>query len=140
MRSQTIFLFPLVLLAAAIIGCGGSSSGGSTTGGTTPNKVTVTMPAGSMFTPMDAAVNPGDTVEWVNNDTLPHTIKPDVATPSMDSDPTFPGGIANGQKFSWVVPVSATPGTKFFYHCKFHGTAGNGTAFGAGMVGVVTVQ
>ena len=79
-------------------------------------------------------------MRWTNNDALPHTVKSDTAEPGLDSDPTFPGGLANGQQFSWTVPNTATTGTKFFYHCKFHGTAGNGTAFGAGMVGSLTVQ
>lgn len=152
MRPIRILPFVLAAAAAFIIGCGGSSGGGSSTnatngattatnGGTGSVTVTVDMPNGTMsFSPANAAVHAGDTVKWTNSDALPHTIKPDTAVANMDSDPTFPGGLANGQQFTWVVPAGTPAGTQFFYHCKFHGTAGNGSALGNGMAGVITVQ
>jgi plastocyanin len=145
MRPIRFLPFLLAAAVAVVIGCGGSSGGGSSTnatnGGTTGNTVTVDMPTGTMsFSPVNAQVHAGDTVKWTNSDALPHTIKPDTAVANMDSDPAFPGGMANGQQFTWTVPAGATAGTQYFYHCKFHGTAGNGTALGNGMVGVITVQ
>lgn len=145
MRPIRFLPFVLAAATALVIGCGGSSSGGSSTnatnGGTTGTTVVVDMPNGTMsFSPANAAVHAGDTVKWTNSDALPHTIKPDTAVPNMDSDTAFPGGLSNGQQFTWLVPAGTAAGTQFFYHCKFHGTAGNGTALGNGMVGVITVQ
>ena len=80
-------------------------------------------------------------VEWTNKDSfMSHTVKPDKPTPGMDSDTLFAGGMVPGNVFDWMVPADAKSGTKFFYHCKFHGIAGDGTRLGAGMVGVIVVK
>ena len=67
-----------------------------------------------------------------------HTVDSDTGL--FDSDDDFPGGLAPGDKWSWTVPSTAARGTVYFYHCDFHGAAGNGTSYGTGMVGSITVK
>src|SRR4051812_6812004 len=50
------------------------------------------------FTPETVTVNPGDTVEWKNDDTVDHT-----ATATSAGKPAFDSGtIAKGQIFEYV--------------------------------------
>lgn len=69
---------------------------------------------------------------------MAHTITSDT-TPGPNSDTKYPTGLGNGQTYFWTVP-NAPSGTKFYYHCRFHGTAGDGTDFGTGMTGVIVVE
>ncbi len=127
---------PLLLIA----GCAGSDAPANNGGGGGQQKVAVSMTNQDTFSPQVANASAGQTVEWTNNDADHHSVKPDVATPNMDSDPQFPPGLAPGEKFSFTVPANTPAGTKFFYHCRFHGGAGNGTALGPGMSGEILVQ
>jgi plastocyanin len=105
----------------------GTTSGGTTTGGaTTGATTTVTIPVGASgltttaFAPNTVTIKVGDSVNWVNNDSIAHTSTSNNGT-------TFNSGIINpGGSFK---STFATAGS-FPYHCTIH----------PGMVGTVTVQ
>jgi plastocyanin len=135
---------PLVIIFAVVvfvtIGCmgsGGSTSGGGNGGG--GGTVNVSM-AANAYSPQVVNAHAGDTVTWTNNEAMLHTVTSDTAQAGLDSSTQFPGGINQNATFSWTVPANATIGTNFFYHCAFHGTAGNGSALGTGMAGQITVN
>ena len=61
------------------------------------------------FEPANAAIQPGDTIMWINNGAHPHTVTADNG--SFDS-----GTLQPGQSFSWTFQ---NPGTAT-YHCSIH--------------------
>ena len=95
-------------------------------------------PNADAFSPKTVSAGAGQTVTWTNLDMDVHTVTPDSAG-GPDSSALFPNGLATGDTYTWTVPANAASGTKFYYHCSFHGAAGNGSSFGAGMSGVVAV-
>ena len=99
------------------------------------NTASIQMTNGFQYSPQALTVSAGTTIVWINSSNMAHTITPDLSNPSMTS-----GTIIPGQSFTWTVPANAKSGTKFFYHCLFHGGAGDGTTMGQGMAGVVIVQ
>ena len=64
---------------------------------------------GFKFQPDALTVNVGDTIEWTNGDTVPHTAT--AADKSFDS-----GSIAPGGKWTFVAKKTGT----FPYICTFH--------------------
>ena len=99
-------------LAAALAGCGGSGgtggSGGAQAEGPGP---TVTM-KNIQFVPRDQQVKVGETVKWVNEDSVAHTVtKASGPGPQFDSG-SVPGGGRFAQKFD-------APG-KIDYVCQIH--------------------
>lgn len=126
---------PILALAAVAVlaGCGGGAA-------TSRQRTLVQMSAGDQFTPKTVMVPAGSKIRWTNADTDVHTVEPDVADVDMDSDTMFPNGLPPGASFEWEVPSSAASGQKYYYHCRLHGTAGDGTDFGTGMAGVIIVQ
>lgn len=97
--------------------------------------------SGFTFSPKNIDVPVGGTVTW--------TITSGKHTVTKDSTNQYPGGpdsstqykdgeMKTGEKYSWVVP-NVPKGTVFYYHCIPHGTQGNGSGYGSGMVGSVTV-
>ena len=100
----------------------------------------VTMTGQDKFAPKNVKVRAGDTVTWRNRDKHNHTVESDTGAAGLDSDAAFPAGLATGDKWTWTVPSNAASGTVYFYHCRFHGTAGDGTSYGNGMVGSITVK
>lgn len=119
---------------------GGTNTGGTNTGGTTGGAtVNVTM-NGMAFSPVQINAHAGDTVQWTNVGSLPHTVNSDTGQAGLDSSSAFPSGIGQNGVFTWTVPANATLGTNFFYHCNFHGAAGNGTSLGTGMAAEITVN
>ncbi len=120
----------------------GGTTGGSTTGGTTGGGgaiVNVSM-VSMTFSPQTITAHAGDTIQWTNMSNLPHTVSSDTGQAGLDSSGQFPSGIPPTSVFTWPVPGGATVGTHFFYHCNFHGAAGNGTSLGPGMSGEITVN
>jgi plastocyanin len=105
----------------------GTTTGGTTTGGTTTGATTtVNIPVGASvltttaFAPATVTIKVGDSVNWVNNDSIAHT---STAT----SGAAFNSGIINpGGSFR----ATFTTAGSFPYHCTIH----------PGMVGTVTVQ
>ncbi len=61
------------------------------------------------FKPSPLAVQPGDTVTWINRDIVPHTAT--AIDESWDSGEIAPGGEAS---------IAVTAGTSADYFCRFH--------------------
>jgi exo-1,4-beta-D-glucosaminidase len=80
-----------------------------------PNTVSIT---GSAFQPASITIAAGDTVTWVNNDSIPHTVTDDGG--AFDSGTIAPGG-SYARTF--------TTGGTSAYHCEIH----------PGMTGTVVV-
>ncbi|MGE5530993.1 MAG: hypothetical protein ACM3VW_02605 [Bacteroidota bacterium] len=95
--------------------------------------------AGSQFRPQTMTAAPGQAIAFLNNCTKVHTVTPDAGTSGPNSDQEFPEGLQPGQSYQWTIPADAPLGTTYYYHCRFHGTAGNGQAMGTGMAGAVVV-
>lgn len=142
-RHLAIFFIATICIAVGCMGTGGQTTG--TTNGSTATAggggtVNVTMDASMTFTPQLVNAHAGDTVKWTNIGAMPHTVTSDTGVAGLDSSGTFPGGMQLNDVFTWTVPANAVIGTHYFYHCAFHGAAGNGTTLGTGMAGEVTVN
>jgi plastocyanin len=61
------------------------------------------------FEPADAAIQPGDTIMWVNEGNTPHTVTSDDG--QFDSEVLNPG-----ESFMFTFPEAGT----FSYHCEIH--------------------
>ena len=61
------------------------------------------------FEPADAAIQPGDTITWVNEGNHPHTVTSDDG--QFDSEVLNPG-----DSFMFTFPEAGT----FSYHCEIH--------------------
>jgi plastocyanin len=77
------------------------------------------------FDPPDVAIQPGDTVMWVNRGNTPHTVTSD--------DGLFDSEVLNpGESFMFTFPEAGT----FSYHCEIHpfmtGSVTVGAAGGGG--------
>jgi len=90
---------------------------------------------GHEFLPTSLTVPAGTIVTWTNQGSMDHTVTSDLNSQHIDS-----GIIGVGQSFCWTVPIGTVSGTRFYYHCIYHGFGADGTKLGQGMVGVVTVQ
>lgn len=123
MRSKTPTLFAwsglalfTILLLTMLAACGGA-------GGSAPSGPTVTV-LDNEFSPKQMHINVGDTVTWVNNGQVAHTVTADAN--KFDS-----GNIDAGKTYSHTF---TEPGT-YAYYCALHGGAG-----GVGMAGVIIVD
>jgi len=106
------------------------------------NSIIVNMTPLDAFDPLEITVQPGDVVKFVNTDTDPHAPNVDpgnLRSGGPDSDSVMPTGVAPGDTYEWTVPADAAEGEVWFYHCRFHGTAGDGHRLGQDMVGLITV-
>jgi len=95
------------------------------------------------FDPQTVNVDPGTAITWHNIDAVPHTVTTDplnAAPGGPDSDSVFATGVPSGGIYSFTVPNDAAHGTKWFYHCRFHGLAGDGASLGTGMTGEIIVN
>jgi plastocyanin len=92
------------------------------------------------FSPQTVTAAAGATIVWTNASAFYHTVASDTGVSGLNSDPQYPNGFGPNQTFSWQVPTSAAHGTVYYYHCRFHGAAGNGSSLGTGMCGSITVQ
>jgi plastocyanin len=138
MRNLTARFAALTIAAltvTALTGCGGTGADQFT--GQTFN---VSITSSDTYSPVDIVVPAGSKVQWTNNDDSNHTVTSDTNQQFLNSDLFIPSGLRPADKFQWIVPQNATSGTKYFYHCRFHGTAGNGTTLGTGMAGSITIQ
>jgi plastocyanin len=113
----------------AALPTGGGYTPGSATTTTTGALVRMIVGPSPSFSPVSVTIKAGQYVTWQNNDAVTHTATSDLAGFNT-------GNIAPGAS-NWA--YFGTAGT-YYYHCTYHGTAGNGTSFGTGMVGVVIVQ
>lgn len=149
MKPLHAFLSVVAVVVAAVviaIGCGGSSGGSSTTTtgstGTTGggNTASVQMTGAHTFNPVNVTVAAGTTITWTDPDVVNHTVTSDTGVTGFASDTQFPSGLPSGASFSFTVPAGTASGTILYYHCRFHGAAGNGSSIGPGMAGTVTVK
>lgn len=131
-RTAAALALGTLLLSAA---CGGSDEPSGTTGGTaTKPGATVKMPLLS-FDPVDVTVKVGESVTWVNENGIAHTLEQgtyevDKGTglrTSEKSDGAFTLDVAKkGDTVSFTYPKAGT----FTYFCTIH----------KGMNGSVTVE
>lgn len=85
------------------------------------------------YIPRVLSAGPGATVVWTNMGSHAHTVDADCpGAPQI-------GKIEPGQSCEWVVPEVACPGDRFYYHCDYHGEAGDGKSLGSGMAGAVVI-
>jgi plastocyanin len=73
------------------------------------------------FEPANAAVNPGDTITWINEGNQPHTVTADDG--QFDSEVLNPG-----DSFSVTFPEAGTIG----YHCEIHPSMTGSVTVGEG--------
>lgn len=89
------------------------------------------------FEPKKLTIQPGDTIEWVNNKVPPHNVVFDAAkNPNKSKDLATSLShkkllMSPGQKETTTFPADAPAGDYTFY-CEPHR--------GAGMIGTITVQ
>lgn len=118
----------LVLIALALAGC---TSGGGTDDGLTVHMQNV------VFSPETLHVGVGDTVTWVNDDPMGHTVTPE----DPDQWGTAGSGDASAdwmmQGDTWQHTFTA-PGT-YHYYCKPHASMGS-NGMHQGMVGTIVVD
>jgi plastocyanin len=126
----------LTCFVTGVAGCGGS-------GGANPARVDVAANEQNAFIPQNIVVARGTQVVWSNTASHNHTVIADPQDPvagGPNSDASQPAGIPPQGQYSWTVPGNAASGTIWYYHCRIHGTAGNGHDYGSGMVGVIVVR
>jgi plastocyanin len=105
-------------LAFAIAGCGGGGDNGGSSSSSGGKPVTIDM-KDIKFAPKDATVKVGQTVKWVNQDTVDHDV---VAKSGADFKSELFG---NGKSFEWKADKAGTVN----YVCTVH----------PGMVGTLNV-
>jgi plastocyanin len=107
-------------LALALAGCGGGddNGGGGSSSSSSGNSVTIDM-KDIKFAPKDATVKVGQTVKWVNQDTVDHNV---TAKSGADFKSELFG---NGKSFEWKADKAGTVS----YVCTVH----------PGMVGTLDV-
>jgi plastocyanin len=110
-------------VALALVGCGGSKDNGSSSGGgggsSSGGTVTIDM-KNIKFAPQAASVKVGQTVKWVNQDTVDHDVQ---AKSGADFKSDLFG---NGKSFEWKADKAGTVS----YVCTVH----------PGMTGTLTVK
>jgi plastocyanin len=115
---QSLASATLVLLGAlALIAAAGfpslASASRSAGQGSAPQKVVTVVIRGFKFEPATVTVNVGDTVEWKNDDIVPHTATADgeAQKPTFDS-----GTIQTGAKWRYLARNKGT----YNYTCTLH--------------------
>lgn len=131
----------IATLAAIAWGCAGTGSGSSGGNNNTGSPAAIVQMTGNhSFNPVNATVPAGSIVQWTNIDTAHHTVASDTNLSGFNSDSQFPTGLPGSSTFNFRVPAGTPSGTVLYYHCEFHGAAGDGSHIGSGMAGSVTVQ
>jgi plastocyanin len=127
---KTAFALLLACLALVAVGCGDDDDDGGGGGGAGADTSEEAAPAGGggaevtmkdiKFDPKNLTVKVGDTVEWVNDDSVGHDVTAD------DFKSGDPGGMASGDTFEHTFEKAGT----YDYVCTVH----------PGMEGTVTVK
>lgn len=110
---------PLLLVCFALASCGGDDDGGGSSPEPASGGTEVSM-KDIQFQPGELEVKAGDTVTWVNDDSVGH----DVTADNFSSGD--PGGLQGGDTYEHTFDKAGT----FDYVCKVH----------PGMEGTVTVK
>lgn len=108
--AMLVMLAALALLAAMGFPSHASAGRPSSSASAQPKTVTVVIRE-FKFEPATVTVNQGDTVEWKNDDSVPHTATEDVRKPSFDS-----GTIEVGAAWRYIARNKGT----YDYTCTFH--------------------
>jgi plastocyanin len=127
---KTAFALLLACLALVAVGCGDDDDDDGGGGGAGADTSEEAAPAGGggaevtmkdiKFDPKNLTVKVGDTVEWVNDDSVGHDVTAD------DFKSGDPGGMASGDTFEHTFEKAGT----YDYVCTVH----------PGMEGTVTVK
>ena len=117
-RKPSLASATLVLLAAlALIAAAGfpslASAGRSAPPGSAPQKLVTVVIHGFKFEPATVTVNVGDTVEWKNDDIVPHTATADGEAQKAAFDS---GTIQTGATWRYIARNKGT----YNYTCTFH--------------------
>jgi len=102
------------LLAVGVFGaCSGSKTSSAPAVPAVQARVTIVSDAATIgaFTPPSVTVSAGQTVEWIFQDTNPHTV-----TADDDSFTSPKTGLANGKTYSHTFGQAGT----YTYHCFIH--------------------
>lgn len=95
----------------------------------------------NFFSPATLMVPAGTMITWSQKGNSIHTVTGAMCNAmSFNSDGQFPNGMRSGDKYSFMIPNEAKPGTMLYYFCRFHGAPGNCTSLGPGMAGVIIVK
>jgi plastocyanin len=131
MRKWLALVIACLALGLVAAGCGGDDDddGGGNGGGATQEQrggagTEVSM-RNTQFDPANVTIKAGETVTWVNDDSVPHDVEGDGPGGKFSSGP--PGGMAEGDRFRFTFEE---PG-KYEYVCRVHAP---------GMAGTVTVR
>jgi plastocyanin len=120
-KRWTALLLACLAVALAVAGCGDDDDddgGGGGGGATTEEQAAPEASGGAAevsmkdirFDPTDVTVNVGDTVTWVNDDTVGHDVTADDFTSGE------PGAMENGDTFEHTFDAAGT----FDYVCSVH--------------------
>ena len=107
---DVVLLAAFALLAAMGFPSHARAGRPSSSASAQPKTVTVVI-RGFKFEPATVTVNQGDTVEWKNDDAVPHTATEDVSKPRFDSGP-----IEMGAAWRYIARNKGT----YEYTCTFH--------------------
>jgi plastocyanin len=131
MRKWLALVIACLALGLVAAGCGGDDDddGGGNGGGATQEQrggggTEVSM-QNTQFNPANVNVKAGETLTWVNDDSVPHDVDGSGPGGKFSSGPA--GGMAEGDRFSFTFEE---PG-KYEYVCRVHAP---------GMAGTVTVR
>lgn len=110
-------------LVMGLASCGNNGQPGMTSppqqAGTSPTTVTVNIPANAAgmgpqaFGTNPLVINAGDSVQWMNGDTVAHTATSDTGV--FDTGNIAPGAMSS--------PIPFPSAGNFPYHCSIHGAA-----------------
>jgi plastocyanin len=100
---------PATTAAGGGTGGGGGDYGGGGGGGGSPGAAGAVRIADFAFTPDALSAEAGQSVEWTNQDSTPHTVTADDG--AFDS-----GSLARGKAFSFAFDQAGTHA----YHCNIH--------------------
>ena len=110
-QRHALFLPAFLMIIVLLAGRSDSQSRPTTSGAPTARAAVQTIEIKQLkFLPPVVTVHPGDKIQWINNDIIPHTAT--TVDKSFDS-----GNIKVGE--AWTLTVPAKKGD-YFYTCTFH--------------------
>lgn len=113
------FLGSGAVVASFLAGCtggGGGGTGGETDGDGNDETRAVTM-TGTDFNPREMSIQPGTTVEWVNEGSAGHTVEAASFTDGADSWSFESGTIGGGDSATHTFEEAGV----YQYYCTVHG-------------------